>query len=313
MKSKTLISGLGGALFPYLHYQLNEYYDNYYIDSDESLKHIYKDLTIFKAPLAKSDEYENFVSTLIDNYDIDIYIPLIDEELLKSSNLENKHQDLTVLAPAFQFSQMCLNKFDLMEKLLEHNISKIKTRLGSHSIDGLSAPYFIKPVVGRGSRGAQEIKSKQLLDLYLELSERELDDWLIQECCKGVEYTVGVLVNRKNKVLSIGSRKIIKKRGVTISAVNVTNDNINRKVHEIVDTFEPRGPFNIQLFVTPDNKIKIFEINPRFSTTSIMSYEGGINEVKLYMDNIDNSSPFDVQYPKEGIFLKRTWNNNFYE
>lgn len=88
MKSKTLISGLGGALFPYLHDQLNEFYDNYYIDSDESLEHIYKDLTIFKAPLAKNDEYEDFVSNLIDDYNIDIYIPLIDEELLKSSNLK---------------------------------------------------------------------------------------------------------------------------------------------------------------------------------------------------------------------------------
>lgn len=312
MKSKTLISGLGGALFPYLHNQLKKFYDNYYIDSDEALKHIYKDLTIFKAPLAKSDEYEEFVSHLIEKYNINIYIPLIDEELLKASRLEKKHKGLTVLAPTYQFSQMCLNKFDLMNKLWDQNISKIKTRLGSQSVYELSPAYFIKPVVGRGSRGAKKITNKRLLDLYLELSDRELDEWLIQECCDGVEYTVGALVNKKNKVLSIGSRRIINKRGVTISAVNETNDKINKVVHEIVDTFEPRGPFNVQLFITNENEIKVFEINPRFSTTSIMSYEGGINEVKLYMDNY-NSSSFDVQYPNEGIFLKRTWNNNFYE
>lgn len=200
-----------------------------------------------------------------------------------------------------------------MNKLSKHNISNIKTKLGIHSIEDLTSPYFIKPVVGRGSRGAQKIKSRKLLELHLQMSERELDDWLIQECCEGVEYTVGALVNKKNQILSIGSRKIIQKRGVTISAVNVTDDRINQKIHEIVETFEPKGPFNVQLFITEDDEIKIFEINPRFSTTSIMSYEGGVNEVKLFMDNIDNSSSMDIRYPEEGIYLKRTWNNNFYK
>lgn len=313
MKSRVLISGLGGSMFPYLHHQLEDFYEIFYIDSDESLLQIYKDFKIFKAPLAKSRAYEDFLSNLIEELNIDLYIPLIDEEILKSSKLDKKYKELAVLTPTFQFSQMCLNKFDLMLELSKHNISDIKTALGNQSIDRLKPPYFIKPVVGRGSRGVLKIENKELLELYLEESDRGLDDWLVQEYCEGVEYTVGALVNKKNKILSIGSRKVIQKRGVTISAVTVTNDQINKKVNEIVETFEPKGPFNVQLFITKDDEIKIFEINPRFSTTSIMSYKGGINEVKLLMDNINNDNKIDIKYPEEGVYLKRTWNSNFYK
>ena len=41
MKLKLLVSGLGGSLFPYLHEQLQDKYEMYYVDADEQLEKIY--------------------------------------------------------------------------------------------------------------------------------------------------------------------------------------------------------------------------------------------------------------------------------
>lgn len=313
MKNKLLLSGLGGSLFPYLHHQLIKHYDLYYADSDTSLKYIYPDLKIFEAPLAKSIEYREFILDLILSNKIDTYIPLIDEEILTALNLAEEIEELSVLAPKHSFSKLCLNKYELMKVFKKLGISDINTITGNESINLLNPPYFIKPVIGRGSRGTQLLETEEQLQYYLKFKKEKLDELLIQECCKGTEYTVGAVVNKKNEILSIGTRRIIVKRGITISAVTENNEQINEKIIEIVHKLEPCGPFNVQLFIDHEGQIKIFEINPRFSTTSIMSYEAGVNEIQLLIENLDVSNFGDIILPDAGVFLKRTWFNHFYK
>ena len=82
---------------------------------------------------------------------------------------------------------------------------------------------------------------------------------------------------------------------------------------KIIDKLKPSGPINIQLFLTSDNTLKVFEINPRFSTTSIMSYEGGVNEIEFFIEMYDKTTDKAFVRPKTGVNLRRTWKNNFYE
>ena len=72
------------------------------------------------------------------------------------------------------------------------------------------------------------------------------------------------------------------------------------------------GPFNMQLFLTKGNIPIVFEINPRFSTTSILSMEAGIDEIDLLINNYD-SKDVKLNHAKEGVYLYRTWKNNFYK
>ena len=76
---------------------------------------------------------------------------------------------------------------------------------------------------------------------------------------------------------------------------------------------KPCGPYNVQLFLDKNDEVKIFEINPRFSTTSIMSYEGGVNEIDLFLTYYNSSYKQEIVRPKANLFLRRSWKNNFYE
>ena len=310
---KVLISGLGGSLFPYLHDKLKVNYELFYVDLDNELSKIYKDYNFFQAPAVSDGSYEFFIQNLIRENNIDIYIPLIDEEIKKSHQVKKVFPELLLIVPTLEFSELCLNKEKLMHKLSELNISEIETKLGNELNKNENFPVFVKPIYGRGSRGIRVINSLKEFDAYLLLDGYKSNEVIVQDNIQGTEYTVGVLTNNMNQILSISSKKIISKKGITIHAVTENNELIESVVRKINEKLKPCGPYNVQLFIDNNNRIKIFEINPRFSTTSIMSYEGGINEIDLFDKMYGKLTVQPILRPKKGINLKRTWKNNFYE
>ncbi len=314
MRKKLLLSGLGGSPFPYLHNQLAKKYDLYYIDSDAQLSKLYEGFNFYIAPLVNNPNYFNFVHKVLVDNKIDFYIPLIDEEIVEAKNRFDKEFGVKVIAPNSNFSSLCLDKYSLMQSLLENNVSNIKSIKGEQFDDNTFFPVFIKPNSGRGSRGIRKINTQKELEAYYVLEKYDPKDILVQEFVTGDEFTVGVSVNNHNQLMSISTRRIIKKKGITQIAVNENCKIIEQAADKIVQIYRPCGPFNIQLYLTDKNEAKIFEINPRYSTTIIMSYAGGIDEISLFIDNYDvDKLDFSIQIPAENITLHRRWENCFYE
>ena len=85
---KVLISGLGGSLFPYLHEKLEDEYELYYVDLDSELSKLYPKYNFFKAPAVLEDSYEKFITDLIEENKIDIYIPLLEDEIKKTHQVK---------------------------------------------------------------------------------------------------------------------------------------------------------------------------------------------------------------------------------
>ncbi|MDA9602486.1 ATP-grasp domain-containing protein [Flavobacteriaceae bacterium] len=309
-KNKILISGLGGSLFPYLNEKLVEKgFEILYVDSNEELKFIYPDLKFYTSPIVTNDKYINFILDIIEKNDINYYIPLIDEELLIAKLIGYIKKDLKVLLPSKSFIKLCLNKFKLMKKLNELDISKTKSFLDSNFNWEIDPPIFVKPNFGRGSRGIKKVYNKLQFEAY---RQENKDEILIQPIIEGIEYTVGVLVNNENEILSISPKRIIKKDRVTINAVTENNSIIYGLAKKLTKILKPRGPYNIQLFITSEMQPIIFEINPRFSTTLILSIEAGVNEVELLINNFSNQAP-NFNEALEGVYLYRNWKNNFYK
>lgn len=310
---KILISGLGGSLFPYLHDKLKSNYELFYVDLDPELAKLYKDYNFFPAPAVLDQSYEVFIENLIKKNKIDIYIPLIDEEIKKAHQIKKLFPDLLLVVPTSEFSELCLNKEKLMCKLSELKISEIETKRGDELTENTNFPVFVKPTYGRGSRGIRVINSLKEFDAYLLLDGYKANEVIVQDNIQGTEYTVGVLSNNMNQILSISSKKVISKKGITIQAVTENNESIEDVVLKINEKLKPCGPYNVQLFIDNNNRIKIFEINPRFSTTSIMSYEGGVNEIELFDIMYGKTNNSNFVRPKAGIILRRSWKNNFYD
>lgn len=313
MKKKLLISGLGGSLFPYLHDQLKINYDLYYVDNNINLKKIYPDFNFFHAPKVIDPNYKEFVSQIIQKYKIDVYIPLIDEEILKAHEIKKDFTELFLFSPRFDFSQICLNKYDLMIDLKAKNLSSIESYTGDIFNWKNQTSVFVKPIFGRGSRGIRLINSPIELAAYYSLEKILPKHLLIQENVEGVEYTVGLLTNKRNQVLSITPKKVISKKGITIESVIANDQDIIELCKKINNQYSPQGAINIQLYRTANNDLKVFEINPRFSTTSIMSYASGIDEISLLLQYWDKDFNQDPQLAKPGLRLIRRWENLFYE
>lgn len=312
-KTKLLISGLGGSLFPYLHEKLKDTYDLYYVDADESLKKLYPTYNFFPAPLVLDPSYPQFITNLILKNGIEVYIPLIDEEIRVAYEIKKQIPSLRLLSPTLAFSLLSMRKDLLMQELLKHNISSIPTWTGDNFKWEDEKEYFVKPISGRGSRGIRKISTQQELAAYYVLEKYQPSEILIQECINGQEYTVGVMINQQDDIIFIGSRKILSKKGITIKAITENNPKIEKVILEINKHLKPKGPINVQLYVTPKGEIKIFEINPRFSTTSIMSYEAGIDEIGLWLTYFAKKYDGEIIRPKEKLILHRRWENVFYE
>lgn len=310
--SKILLSGLGGSLFPYLDSALKGNHQLYYVDSNETLTKLYKELAFTPAPLVRDPAYKDLILSLIEKENIDYYIPLIDEELLLAKSEIEIESSVHVIAPGPAFIELCLNKYNLMNFLRQHNLSHIESYLGHEYDDQLNYPIFVKPVSGRGSRGIRIINNKEQLYAYYSLECYKPEEVLIQPVINGQEYTVGITTNNRNQVLSIGSKRILSKRGITQMAVTEDNQIINDSVIRLVELMNPRGPINVQLFLTEDGEIQIFEINPRFSTTTILEIEAGVNIVNKYIENLDKPQVDGIEIPKPGLVIHRRWESVFY-
>jgi carbamoyl-phosphate synthase large subunit len=313
MKKRILLSGLGGSLFPYLHNKLKNTYDVYYVDADESLKGLYPEYNFFAAPLVTDPAYVGFIQNIIAKNSIDLYAPLIDEEIEVAHKIKTLCPALSLLSPQLSFSIMAMKKDQLMEELRKFKISSINSWTGDNFKWQNDKVFFVKPISGRGSRGIRKISSAEEMEAYYVLEKYQRKDILVQEYVKGQEYTVGVLINKNDDILYISSRKILSKKGITIKAVTENNALIEEAVVKINKYLKPKGPINVQLYLTPEKEVKIFEINPRFSTTTVMSYEAGVDEIGLWLQYADKKYTGEVIRPDENLVLHRRWENVFYE
>ena len=158
MKKKLLISGLGGSLFPYLINHLEKKYELVLIDSNALVKKIYVDQNVIVVPLVSDERFENSILEIIKQNNVDFYIPLIDEEISKAIKIAKK-SGIKVLAPSEEFVNLTLNKYKLMKELAQNRISTIQTIIAEKYTNEIPYPIFLKPNVGRGSRGIKKINN----------------------------------------------------------------------------------------------------------------------------------------------------------
>lgn len=310
-KKNVLISGAGGSPFPYIFRALERKYNLFLIDANPIIKYIYPDRRIFVVPFANDRKYSQAMERMINKYQISYYIPLIDNEVLIANTLSKKYKHLKVIAPNLGFSSLCLDKYRLSKQLSELEISEIKTWNGNEFKNEIY-PVFVKPKIGTGSRGGYKIDSQEQLKAYYQLVPYKPHEVIIQEYIDGEEYTVSVVANHQNQLIAIVPKRIIVKKGITIHAITEKNSLIEVACRKIVDILRPTGPFNVQLRIL-NEKVKIFEINPRFSTTSILTCEAGVNEFELCMNNYDSKSVKYIDNWKQGLHLFRRWESCFYE
>lgn len=265
-------------------------------------------------PLARDPEYMNALLRTCKELGVQALFHGCEPELLLFAANRQLIEDAGIFLPINDTAliQLCMDKAKTNARLAELGLPapryvNVTSESEFDAIDWF--PVVVKPAVGGGGSAnvfiAQEMKELKALAVYLGLGGIT-SGFMIQEYVgtPEQEFTVGVLhdldgryvnaiaVKRHlNSGLSVRTsvsnrtgRKELGPRLVISSGVSQGDigryEEVTRQCREIADRLGSRGPLNLQCrFV--DGKVRVFEINPRFSGTTSLRAMVGLNEPDL--------------------------------
>jgi carbamoyl-phosphate synthase large subunit len=162
-------------------------------------------------------------------------------------------------------------------------------------------PVIVKPRHGSGSRHLHVVRDAETLGLVLRLvPEPVVQEYLHPD---DEEYSVGVYRSpRLGYVGQIAFRRTLS-AGLTYRAEVVHDPEIETICRRLVDAFELWGPINVQLRKTADG-VRIFEVNPRFSSSAVMRAGFGFNEAELCLRDLVLGEAITTPTVRFGVALR---------
>lgn len=287
-------------------------------------------------PRADDVEYTEAVVSVCKKYGAKIAFHGCEPELNRMSQDRNIFASEGIALPinTVEVIDICMNKQKTADFLTLHGFAPPKT-IEFDSLDSLELiddfPVVVKPSIGGGgSRDtyiAQDLRQLELLANYLDLNA---EHYIIQEYVGSFEdeYTVGILHDMQGaRINSIAIKRLMNSGlNIRLSAPNRTSrqelgewlvissgvshgevrefSDIRRQCEEIASALRVTGPLNIQCRVEK-GKVRVFEINPRFSGTTSLRAMMGYNEPDVLARSIlyDDRAEPDFTY-QHGLIIR---------
>lgn len=236
----------------------------------------YSDIA-WNAPPCTEIEFQDWVQDLCQKHKIDLVVPTIDTELPIYSNIrkELKERGTKILLPAAEFVDIAADKFRTATVLAQHGISTPRSRRSNdlHDTSTVKLPVFAKPLNGSRSVGAQIIRTQLMLNTI-----KEKGDYIIQEECRGDEYTANCYFDSNRGFICAVPHYRKKVRSGEVCYAETRDipefQTVATKLSQIAPGLD--GVLSVQGFKPPDEDLKIFEVNARFSGGyPLCDYAGG--------------------------------------
>ena len=277
---KILISGVSGDIGFGLgrilrHWNFFDELHGIDISKDNPASLIFDNVDV--SPRANTDNYIEWLTKYLNVHKIDVFVPTSEAEISAvSKNLAALASICKVLINDSHLIEVCLEK----NKTLKY-LNKFGIKIPIHGIVNISDrppkyPVIVKPRTGQGSKGLRKISTDSE---FLEITEGYV--WQEYLAPDDEEYTCAVYVSKALK-----SRILLLKRvlvgGYTGRAIVVKNIKIEEYVKNIILALNVPGLYNIQLRLTDDGP-KLFEINPRVSSTVVFRDKLGFQDFKWWV------------------------------
>lgn len=292
---RFLITGIGGDVAQGISKVIRESFSDVMIlGSDVGEKHagILFVETFRLVPSANSNTYISTIASLVNEFNIDILIPTSEPEIEVLSGFPDSEFPCTILTPGRKVVNYCLDKFETNQFLM--------------SI-GLDVPWTIKsendlpkdyPCIFKGSKGAgskllyivvDQAEAKYLAQKHIGTIFQEL---LLPE---DKEITCAVYRSSSGEVSILQLLRSLV-GGATSWARVVFEPEVERVCRLVAEELELIGSMNIQLRLTADGP-RIFEINPRFSSTTYMRFLIGFNDLIWSINDCLGVEPHFYEIP----------------
>lgn len=223
-----------------------------------------------------SDAYMPRLKSIIDQFQIDIIVPVSEPELrfFAEKHISDELLGRPLICANLKSMQVGFDKYRTAVFLEENGLPFPET----HLVSEMNAPEFpliMKSRNGSGSKSLFKINDIEDFNFY----KRKHPDFIIQEFLENdhEEYTCGVFRDEaKQTRMLIFRRKLM--GGFSGFGTVVENSIIEKLLFEIARSLDLRGAINVQLRLI--NKVPlVFEINPRFSSTVMFRHMMGFEDV----------------------------------
>jgi len=219
---------------------------------------------MIRLPLCSSPGYIESLKKLINDFNIDLLLPISEPELrmLTEQEIESDFLNTKLICANLKSRHVGFDKLMTSDFLKESNLPFPETFvISTKSPDQL--PLILKSRKGSGSKSIFILNDIDEFEFY----QKKYPDFIAQELIAGDpdEYTCGLFRSKNNEI-----RSVIYKRKLVDSYSGygevVENNSITKLLHSIATNLDLRGSINVQLKLS-DKGPCVFEINPRFSST----------------------------------------------
>lgn len=245
------------------------------------------------APSISSGDYINGVLDLARRRKIDLLIPLIDSELLLIAAARERFAEVgcTALISSEAVVRTCRDKLLTCAALTRAGIDTPATRGWNEAIKQKRHrfPYFLKPRCGSAAMGNYVVHALDELHTF----GRRVHDAIVQEYVEGAEHTLDIYTGFDGKPRCAVPRKRLEVRTGEVSKGLIVKDPaimaVGYGVAEMLG--ECRGVITVQCIVTPDKRLRVIEINPRFGGGVPLSIHAGANFPKWILMDLVGRKP----------------------
>ncbi|WP_423189022.1 ATP-grasp domain-containing protein [Alkalibacterium sp. f15] len=241
-------------------------------------------------PMANDAEYITKIYEILDIERPDIIMIGTDIELTvfarAGEKIEREYGTKVLVSPE-NVIEIADDKWLTYKFLKENHLEYPESRLPGEEqalIEKVGFPLIVKPRVGARSVGVTKVNDHKELYAALEI----VNNPIIQECVgtDDEEYTAGVVVFDNAAKSSIVMKRDLRD-GNTSRACAEPYTEINDYLEKVAVKLGVYGPVNFQFRISGD-KVKIFEINARFSGTTHFRTLSNVNEVEMCADYLLN-------------------------
>jgi carbamoyl-phosphate synthase large subunit len=213
-------------------------------------------------PQVDDPRYIDALSELAQIHDVRLVVPLTDLDHLVLARARDRFASAVVLVPGPETIERCSDKYLAHIFFEEQGIGSPPTWLPDDLPDVLPYPVLVKARTGFGSRHIYRAHDEHEMRFYL---ERTAADSMVQELCRGEEFSVDVFCDLDSRCLNAIPRTMIEsKGGESIKGMTIQDPELIEYGRRVAETLRLVGPGNVQCFREPAGELLVTDVNPRF-------------------------------------------------
>lgn len=278
---KILVTSMGGDLAQSAIRILREVYPSFKIIGIDSLAQPFFSRTVdefYVSPNGLSDIFLHWLGEFCIEKKVDLVIPFSESEISKLYS-SNKIDKSKILVANDKTIEIGLDKLKTNQYLL--NLGNFAPKTYDDPLDSsIQFPVVIKERFGNGSKNVQICSNFTQLDFYYEQMNNPIIQQLLSPREEEITCAIYRLKNGETRILQM-HRKL--SGGRTLWAKIVSNKLVEDLCQLVALEMQLTGAMNTQLILTSDGP-KIFEINPRYSSTMEMRHRIGFTDLVWAID-----------------------------